>query len=160
MFTEQPETIRYAVNQPFGGHEICPLCPIQKNLFEVAVRFLADTITHYWLEVVRPSSLRPLAFTPSGSFFSPSRPSYSVNLPASIDSIPARTRRRMLSSCCPVRSQIISSALGSARRTVLASSSSIRRSASRTTSLALLYWPVFTFFRTNPARRSVIEIFI
>jgi hypothetical protein len=52
---------------------------------------------------------------------------------------------------------ILRGGIGNAER---ASVLFFRRGASRTTSLALLYWPVRTFLRTKPARRSVTETFI
>src|SRR5882762_9703449 len=148
MFAKQPETVCDPIDDAVGDPRTRSFRPIQKNLLQIALRIFRDSVTHYRLESSLASSFRPLAFTPSASCFNPSRPSYSLYLPASMDSIPARTRRRIPSSCSSVRSVKMSSAEGLASRTARSSSSSIRRSASRTTSLALLYRPLFTFFRT------------
>src|SRR5271157_1465698 len=150
VFAQQPETLRDAVHQAVCDFQPGALCPIQKNLVEILLRGAADTIAHHWPEASWARSLRPLAFALSASFFSPSRPSYSVYSPASMDLMPARTQCRMPASCSAVKSETISSALGLARRTARVSSSSILRKASRTTSLALLYLPLFTFLRTYP----------
>jgi hypothetical protein len=69
---------------------------------EDALPSLTNVIGSFVIACRRRSS-RPLVFTPSASFFRPSRPSHSTNFPVSIPSMLARTRRRMAAACSGVR---------------------------------------------------------
>src|ERR1039458_79755 len=102
VFAHWPEPVGDAVDEPVRGVRTCPLNPVEKDLVEVEIRVPGDTIPRHWPETSRARRVRPLAFTPSANFFSPSRPSYSRYSPASIESMLDRTRRRMSSSCCAV----------------------------------------------------------
>jgi hypothetical protein len=134
VLSEKPETFGDAVNYSVRDFDSCQYAKISSRSRLAA----SETRTAFTRRRFHEQDAGALSPSPLLPFFSPARPSYSTNLPASTCSMLARTRRRMPSSCSSVRLARRSSAVGLARRRARLSSSSMRRNASRTTSLALL----------------------
>src|SRR5882724_11169710 len=79
MLSEQPETLGDSANYSVSGLRTRPISPINEDLVRVPLSILGNTVAHYLLATFLARNLRPLDFTPSASFFNPSRPSYSTN---------------------------------------------------------------------------------
>jgi hypothetical protein len=148
---QEREVLFQRLDKPVGYFETGPRGPINKDFIQFPECVFRDAKSDHLLPVSW-SRRRPLALIPAVSSTSPALPSTSMKSPRSIWPIPSSTRLRIVSVWIADRFVTTSSMVGAARRKARSSSCSMRRSASRTTSLALLKRPLLTRAFTNAAR--------